>query len=79
MTYLLPYPLPFLFTGVFHWHLGVDREGTAITASKSRSLLSEYFVVDIKTITGRTEQGADAATDALGSYLFPVFFILKAG
>ena len=75
----MPYPPPFLLPRIFHWHAGVDREGTAITASKSSSLLSKYFVVNIKTIAGRTEQGADATTDALCSYFFPVFLVLEAG
>jgi len=78
MAYLLPHPPPFLLPRVFHRHLGIDRKGTAIPAPESGSLLLNQFIINVKTITGGTHKSTHTTTYALGSYLLPMAFILKA-
>jgi hypothetical protein len=78
MTYLLPYPSPFFFTRVFHWHLGIDGKGTAIPTPESRALLLNQFIINVKTVTGGTHKSTYTTTYTLISYLLPVFFFLKA-
>ena len=79
MAYLLPHPPPFLRPWVFHRHLGIDAEGAAIPVSKSRSLLFNQLIINIKAVTSRAKKSTDTATDALGGYLLPEILIAKGG
>ena len=79
MAYLLSYPPPLLPPRVLHWHLGVDGEAAAIPVPQSCPLLLNQLIINIKTIAGGTEEGADATAYAFSGYLLPVAFIIKAG
>ena len=79
MTYLLPYPLPLLLSGVFHWHLGIDGESTAIPTPESRPLPINQLIVNVEAIAGGAEKSTDATAYTLGGYSLPVVFILETG
>ena len=78
MAYLLPQPPPLLHPRVFHWHLGIDGESTAIPAPKSFPLIFNQLIINVKAIAGRAEEGTDTTTYTLGGYFLPVVLIVKA-
>ena len=79
MAHLLPHSLPLLLSGVFHRHLGINTESTAVPASKSGSLLVNPLIVNVKAITGGAKEGTDTTAYTLGGYLLPVVLIVKTG
>jgi hypothetical protein len=64
VTYLLPQPLPFLWSRILHRHFGIKRKGTAIPVPESLPVIFNKFVVNVKAIAGGTKEGTDTAAYA---------------
>ncbi len=79
MAYFLSHPLPLFLSRVFHRHLGVHGESTAIPAPEPCALLFNKLIINVEAIAGRAKEGTNATTYALSRYFLPVILIIKVG
>ena len=52
-------------TGLMHSHPGKVLTRARVPQPNSGTFIGISFVLDVKTVAGRTKEGADAAVDAL--------------